>query len=118
MINREVAIYAASIVAASKMDKDLKAVDPSSIQFNKETGDFIVHIPGPMDDLFYNDDMRYIKFFIRTKKIDQIQYGVQTGERVNTKGFDLAYQLPLEYIPDPRVAIEDKIDAEREFRDD
>ena len=31
MLNREVAIYAASIVTQSKMDKDIKAVDPSNI---------------------------------------------------------------------------------------
>lgn len=118
MLNREVGIYAASVVASSKMDKDMKAVDPTNIQFNKETGDFIVHIPGPLEDLFYNDDMRFIKFFIRRAKIDQIQYGVPTGDRVNTKGFEVAFQLPLEYIPDPRVEIEDKIDAERDFREE
>lgn len=67
MLNLEVAIYAASIVASSKMDKDIKAVDPSNIQFNKDTGDFLLNIPGPMEDLFYNDDTRFIKFFIRRK---------------------------------------------------
>lgn len=67
MLNHEVAIYAASIVASSKMDKDIKAVDPSNIQFNKDTGDFLLNIPGPMEDLFYNDDTRFIKFFIRRK---------------------------------------------------
>jgi hypothetical protein len=30
----------------------------------------------------------------------------------------LAYQLPLELIPDPRIEIEDRADADREFRDD
>ena len=118
MLNREVGIYAASIVASSKMDKDLKAVDPTNIQFDKDSGEFMIHIPGPMDDLFYQEDMKYIKFFVRRAKIDQIQYGVATGERVNTKSFELAYQLPLELIPDPRTEIEDKADADREFRDD
>lgn len=70
MLNREIGIYAASIVAASKMDKDIKAVDPSNIQFNKDTGDFLINIPGPMEDLFYQEDMKYIKFFIRRAKID------------------------------------------------
>lgn len=76
MLNKEVAIYAASIVTSSKMDKDIKAVDPSNIQFDKESKEFIVNIPGPLEDLFYQEDMKFIKFFIRTKKIDQIQYGV------------------------------------------
>ena len=62
--------------------------------------------------------MRYIKFFIRRAKVDQIQYGVPTGERVNTKSFEVTYQLPLELIPDPRIEIEDRADAEREFKED
>lgn len=91
MLNREVGIYAASVVAASKMDKDIKAVDPSNIQFDQNSGDFLVHIPGPIEDAFYHEDMKFIKLFVRRAKIDQIQYGVETGERVNTKGFELAY---------------------------
>ena len=111
MLNKEVAIYAASIVASSKMDKDLKAVDPGNIQFNKETGEFILQIPGPIEDLFYAEDMKYIKFFIRRSQIDKIQYGNPTGERVNTKGLEIAYQMPLELVPDPRILIEDEADA-------
>lgn len=65
MLNREVAIYAASVVSTSKMEKDIKAVDPSNIQFDKDTGEFLVHIPGPLEDLFYSEDMKFIKFFIR-----------------------------------------------------
>lgn len=54
MLNRETAaIYAASVVTTSKMDKDIKAVDTSNIQFDKNSGEFILHIPGPMEDLFY-----------------------------------------------------------------
>ena len=118
MLNREIGIYAASIVSSSKMDKDIKAVDPSNIIFNKDTGEFLINIPGPLEDLFYAEDMKFIKFFIRRSKIDQIQYGVQTGERVNTKTFELAFMLPLEFIPDPRIEIEDKVDAEKELRDE
>lgn len=62
--------------------------------------------------------MKYIKFFIRTKQIQQIKYGEATGERVNTKGMELAFQLPLELIPDPRIEIEDRADEEREMRED
>jgi hypothetical protein len=72
MLNREVGIYAASIVASSKMDKDIVAVDPSKIEFDPNSGDFIVKIPGPIEDAFYQEDMRYIKLFVRRAKIDQI----------------------------------------------
>jgi hypothetical protein len=47
------------------MNKDIKVVGPSAIKFDRSTGEFVVHIPGPIDNLFYNhEDPKVIEFFI------------------------------------------------------
>ena len=50
----KVGLYAARVVSAAKLTKDIKAVGPPNIQYNKGQGEFIVNIPGPMDELFYS----------------------------------------------------------------
>jgi hypothetical protein len=47
------------------MNKDIKVVGPSAIKFDRSTGEFVVHIPGPIEHLFYNhEDPKCIEFFI------------------------------------------------------
>lgn len=69
-------LYAARIAAISKMTKDIKVVGPAAIQFQKSTGKFSIHIPGPLEQVFYcNEDLKVIQFYIRRGQVDKIQYG-------------------------------------------
>ena len=38
VLNKEIALYAARVVAVNKMNKDIKAIGPANIQFDKSTG--------------------------------------------------------------------------------
>jgi hypothetical protein len=50
------------------MNKDLKVVGPANIEYNKDTGDFVLKIPGPIENAFYcGDDPKVIEFYIRRK---------------------------------------------------
>lgn len=118
VLNKEIGIYAARVVAVGKMNKDVKAVGPADIQFDKGSGNFIVNIPGPLENLFFcQADPKLIQFYIRRKQIDKIEYGKDTGEKVNVAHLELSLTLPCEYVPDPRTVIEDAADIEREARD-
>mmetsp|Transcript_16135 Transcript_16135/g.27290 ORF Transcript_16135/g.27290 Transcript_16135/m.27290 type:complete len:201 (+) Transcript_16135:667-1269(+) len=118
VLNKDIGLYAARIVAVGKLTKDIKAVGPPNIQFDKSTGNFIVNIPGPLENTFYcHEDPKLIQFYIRKTQIDKIAYGVPSNERVNVAHLDLALSLPLEYLPDPRTVIEDQADVEREAKD-
>lgn len=65
---KNVGLYAARIVALSKMNKDLKVVGPANIKYEKASGEFSLHMPGPIDNAFYcNDDPRMIEFYVRRK---------------------------------------------------
>ena len=71
-----------------------------------------------MENLFFcQADPKLIQFYIRSKQIDKIEYGKDTGEKVNVAHLELSFTLPLEYVPDPRTVIEDAADIEREARD-
>jgi hypothetical protein len=84
VLNKEIGIYAARIAAVSKMSKDIKVVGPQNVQFDKASGNFIINIPGPLDDLFYSgSDPKVIQFYIRSKAVDKIPYGVESTERIN-----------------------------------
>lgn len=61
ILNKEIGLYAARIVAMNKMNKDLKVVGPANIQYDKGSGNFILHMPGPLENIFYNhEDLRLI----------------------------------------------------------
>lgn len=47
-------IYAARVVALSKMQKDLAVVGPPGIEFDPATRQYRVTLPGPIEDAFYN----------------------------------------------------------------
>jgi hypothetical protein len=49
-----VGLYAARIVALSKMTRDIKVVGPAGITYNKNTGDFSLKIKGPVENAFYS----------------------------------------------------------------
>ena len=75
-------------------------------------------MPGPIDGFFYNQqDPKVIQFYIRRTHADKIQYGIDTGERVNVTHLELAFTLPMEYIPDPRTVLEDAADMEKDARE-
>lgn len=100
------------------MNKDIKVVGPSAIKFDRSTGEFVVHIPGPIDNLFYNhEDPKVIEFFISRRQADKIQYGVDTGERINVTQLEKCFSFAAEFIPDPRTVIEDAADFEKELKD-
>lgn len=68
VLNKSVGIYAARIAAVSKMAKDVKAVGPGAIQYDKASGNFIINLSGPLEDVFYNGpDPKVIQFYIRSK---------------------------------------------------
>lgn len=79
-----VGLYAARVVALSKMNRDIKVVGPQNINYNKATGDFTLKMPGPIEKAFYcGEDPKMIEFYIRRKQIDKIAYGVESNERIN-----------------------------------
>ena len=62
---KEVGLYAVRVASLAKMNKEIKVVGPSAIKFDRSTGEFVVHIPGPFENLFYNnEDPKVIEFFI------------------------------------------------------
>ena len=65
-------IYAAAIVPYKNTKKDLKIVGPANIQFDKSTLNFLIHIEGPMEGMFYSDDPKVLELYIRTKQADKI----------------------------------------------
>ncbi len=68
---------------------------------------------GPLENVFYNQaDPRLLELYVRTAQIDKIKYGDEAdlNERIQVQHLQLAYRLPLEVLPDPRVVIEDEKD--------
>jgi hypothetical protein len=66
MLSKSVGLYAARIVAASKMDKQLAIAGPPQMQLNRETMEFIIEIPGPIENLWHNkEDPRYVEIYVR-----------------------------------------------------
>ena len=60
-------IYAAAIVPAKNIKKDIKLVGPPNIQFDKNSLNFIINIEGPNEGLFYSDDPKVLELYIRTR---------------------------------------------------
>lgn len=117
MLSADVGLYAARIVAIKNQKKDLKLVGPPNIQYDKATRNFIISIEGPSDGLFYSDDTKILEIYIRKQQIDKIQYSVASQERINIAHLELAFRVPMEFVPDPRTVIEDAHDREKEERD-
>ena len=66
------AIYAAVIVSAKNTKKDIKIVGPSNIQFDKNSMNFLIHMEGPLEGVFYSDDPKVLELYIRTRQTDKI----------------------------------------------
>jgi hypothetical protein len=78
MLSSEVGLYAARIVAVKNLKKDIKVVGPPNIQFDKNTRTFIINVEGPVDNIFYSDDVKVLEIYIRKQQIDKIQYRLVT----------------------------------------
>jgi hypothetical protein len=62
---KEVGLYVVRVASLANMNKDIKVVGPSAIKFDRSSVEFVVHIPGPFDNLFYNnEDPKDIEIFI------------------------------------------------------
>ncbi len=67
MLSSSVGLYAARIVAIKNLKKDIKIVGPANIQFDKVTKNFIINLEGPLENVFYSDDVKILEVFIRSK---------------------------------------------------
>jgi len=113
MLSKTVGLYAARIVPASKMDKDLSLVGPPQMQMDKTTLEFIISFPGPLEDIFHSEDQKYLEIYISVRgSADKIAYGKPDNERINVKHLSLAFRLKMDIYPDPRTEIEDAKDRE------
>ena len=52
---------------------------------------------------------------MRTAQIDKIKYGAEAdaNERIQVQHLQLCMRLPMEYLPDPRIILEDQQDQMR-----
>jgi hypothetical protein len=58
------------------MNNDIKIVGPSAIKFDRSTGEFFVHIQGPIDNLFYNKKIqKLLKLYLVAEK--QIKFSME-----------------------------------------
>jgi hypothetical protein len=82
---------------------------------------FIIHMDGPIENVFYSEDPKVMELYVREKDADKISYGQPSNEKINFAQIGnvlkLGLRLPMEYIPDPRTVIEDAQDREKEERD-
>lgn len=118
VVDKEAGIYAARIVALSKLQKDLVVAGPPQIECNRDSGDFKVTMPGPIEGAFYNgEDPRIFELYISRLQIAKIAYGEPSNDRVKVSQLEVAYSVPMEQIPDPRTVLEDAADFEKEERD-
>ena len=65
-----VGIYAVKIITEKNIKdkkKEIKAVGPSKIQFNKSTKEFIIIMDGPLENVFYAEDNKMLEVFVREK---------------------------------------------------
>jgi hypothetical protein len=100
-------LYAARIISLRNQKKELKLAGPQTIHFDKNSKQFVIMIEGPVDGLFYSDDPKVLELYIRRKQVQSIEYGQPSNERINVQHLEIAFRLPMEYIPDPRTVIED-----------
>ena len=113
MLSKAVGLYAARLVAASKMDRDITLVGPPQMQMVKATQEFIINFPGRLDDIFHSQDQKYLEIYVSTRgRVDQIAYGKPDNERINIKHLSLIYRIRCDIYPDPRTEIEDAKDRE------
>ena len=113
MLTKEAGLYAARIIDPESPNKPLAIVGPSNMQMNKSTNEFVITIPGPLEDVFYAEPRRILELYVRRKQIDAIKYGQPSNERIQVQHLEGALRLPMELLPDPRTVIEDAADQEK-----
>ncbi len=80
---------------------------------DKATHQFSIQLKGPLENVFYNEqDPRLLEIYMRTAQIDKIKYGAEAdaNERIQVQHLQLCMRLPMEYLPDPRIILEDQQD--------
>lgn len=118
VVDKEAGIYAARLVALSKLQKDLVVAGPPQIDCNRDSGDFKIIMPGPIEGAFYNqEDPRVFELYVSRLQIAKIAYGEPSNDRIKVSQLEIAFSLPMEQVPDPRTVLEDAADFEKEERD-
>jgi hypothetical protein len=119
-----VGLYAARIVASSKMTKEITPdaiVGPSHIDMNKDTGEFVITLnTQKIDSLFHSqDDPKFLELYISRRQVEKILYGAQADDtaRIDVKHLELSMRQAMDYYPDPRTVIEDDADRQKYDRD-
>ena len=96
MLVKNVGLYAARVVAASKMEKQLALAGPPQMQLNRDTQEFIIDIPGPVGEgnPWHNkEDARYVEIYVRTTGDPlKIKYGVADNERIKVDTLKLVHR--------------------------
>ncbi len=110
-------LYAARIVSSTNEKKVFGLIGPQHITMDKTTHRFTCKFEPPSEDVFYAADPKWVEFFIRRAKIDQIPYGAPSVEKIKVEHMEPVLRLPLEYLPDPRIVKEDAHDHEQFARD-
>jgi len=66
VLDKNVGLYAARIVATSNMKKEIAVAGPAFIEFNKTSGEFVVTLKtAGIDDLFFSQtDPKMLELFI------------------------------------------------------
>jgi hypothetical protein len=70
MLSSTAGLYAARITAARNLKKDVIAVGPSNIQYDKSKHQFIIQFKGPLEDIFYSEDQKMLELYVRRTKIE------------------------------------------------
>ena len=117
LLPEKTGIYAARICSSTNAKKDFGLIGPPGIQYDKATHKFAIRFPQPEEEVFYCPEPKILEIYVRESQIDKIQYGVPSNEKIKVEHLKLKLRAPMEYIPDPRIELEDKADMEKFERD-
>ena len=94
--------------------KPISLAGPPQMQLNKDTMEFIIDFPGPLDKIWHNkEDPVYLEIYVRTGgDPTKIKYGVPDNERIDVRHLKLTHRQKMDIFPDPRTEIEDAKDRE------
>ena len=93
---------------------------PKDIEYSNDTGRFVLTLEAPNEEVFNAPDPKILQIYNRTAAIDKINYGPQGDKKPNAReiaALTCVLNLPMEYMPDPRVVKEDAQDQEKLERD-
>ena len=118
--NSKGGIYGGKIVSAANLDKAVVNAGPYDINYDKDTGKFIMTFEGVNEEVFNAPDPKILEVYFRTQAVDKIVYGDKSMKKLTVRDFqslNCVMRVPMEYIPDPRVVKEDEQDQEKLERD-